>query len=494
MIFKDNILIEMIIVIFLPFLSSLIPIIFDKFTKIRNFLIILLSIITLFYLLDIAIEYQNSSEIYFSLLSITETLCLKFKIESLGLVFSITSCFLWIMTSIYSNGYFSSKNTQIASQKYFYIFMNLSIFSCFAISFAANLFTMFIFYELLTLFSCPLIGCSLNPSSRKATKTYLSILISASLIFLLPAVIMIYTITGVGDFETNGILVGKISSIGIMILLIAIIIGSAKIGLIPLHIWLPRAMVAPVPTSALLHAVAVVNSGMFFILKSVTHIFGINNLSTIALKEVIVSNFIIFISCFTIIVASFIALKQKKLKQMLAYSTITHLAYCLLVVGILTDNGIIAAIIHITAHSLTKITLFFIAGCIFFATKKDLIEDFAGIGKQMPFVALAFTIASFSIIGIPPFAMFASKYEIISAAIDSQFLIIILSSIIISTIFSALYYFKVIYYFYFVKNEDLLLIKKVPFSMNLPIAITTCLIVMFVFFVKDIVDFITVIF
>ncbi len=219
--------------------------------------------------------------------------------------------------------------------------------------------------------------------------------------------------------------------------------GITKAAMMPFHSWLPAAMVAPTPVSALLHAVAVVKTGVFVVVKIVLHIFGIDLLRQLGLGTALA-----YFSSFTIIVASVIALKQDNLKRRLAYSTVSQLSYVILGVALLTPSGITGSIMHIVIHAFGKITLFFTAGAIYIASHKTEISQLDGIGKKMPFTMAAFTVGALSMIGLPPFGGFISKWYIAIGSIEARELPIILV-IATSTILNACYFLPVVYAAFF---------------------------------------------
>ena len=218
--------------------------------------------------------------------------------------------------------------------------------------------------------------------------------------------------------------------------------------MMPFHSWLPAAMVAPTPVSALLHAVAVVKTGVFVLLKVILFVFGVDLLSKLG-----VGTALAYFASFTIIVASFIALRQDNLKLRLAYSTISQLSYVVLAVALLTPGGITASVMHIIIHAFGKITLFFAAGAIYVATRKTNISELNGIGKQMPLTMAAFTIGVLSMIGVPPAAGFISKWYMISGSIEARqipFIIVIAAS----TILNACYFLPIVYTAYFKRHDN----------------------------------------
>ncbi len=376
-------------------------------------------------------------------------LSLSLYIDPLGMLFALIASFLWIVTSIYSIGYMRGNNEP--NQNRFYVFFALSIFATMGIAFAGNLFTMFLFYEFLTLCTFPLVTHHRSEEAKKAGRTYLGILLATSIGLQMVAIIWTYNIAGTLDFEPGGILTGKVTPAVAGILLLLYAYGVGKAALMPVHKWLPAAMVAPTPVSALLHAVAVVKAGVFAILKIIVYIFGTENLSNLISQNWWAGGWLPWLASFTIITASIIALKQDSLKRRLAYSTISQLSYIVLAASLLAPKAIIAAGFHIAAHAFGKITLFFAAGSIYTASGKKYISELDGIGRRMPWTMTAFAIGAVSMIGLPPAAGFISKFYLMQGAHEqSQWFIWVLIG---STVLNALYLLPIVYAAFFRKEK-----------------------------------------
>ncbi len=374
---------------------------------------------------------------------------IKFSIEPLGIVFILLVSFLWLLTNIYSYGYLRANEEK--NQKRFSVFFSLSITCVIAAGLSGNLFTLFAFYELLTICTYPLVSHYGDAESKKAGKFYLYTLFITSLLFL-AAIAMTLQYADTLDFVLGGVMQGKISATMTGVILFCFVFGVGKAALMPIHRWLPAAMVAPIPVSALLHAVAVVKVGVFIILKVVIYIFGVDFLANIARGNFLAGEWLVYVSGVTIILASIAALKQKNLKRMLAYSTIGQLAYITLSAAIFSPLAVIGGIIQLIAHSFAKITLFFIAGYINTSTGVVDIDGLRGIGRKMPLIMFAFTIAALSIIGIPPTIGFIGKFFIISGAVDMKNYFV-LAVLIISTLLTATYYIPIIYNAFFGDSE-----------------------------------------
>jgi multicomponent Na+:H+ antiporter subunit D len=336
-----------------------------------------------------------------------------FEVEPLGMLFALLASFLWVVTSVYSIGYMRSHHEW--RQTSYYSYFAVALGSVMGIAFAGNLFTLFIFYELLTLATYPLVTHAGDDSAREGGRMYLGYLLGTSVIFLLLALVWTWSLTGTLDFRTGGILAGAVTPGTASILLVLFIFGIGKAAVMPFHLWLPAAMVAPTPVSALLHAVAVVKAGVFTVLKVAIYIFGIDFLA-----EVPATQWLMYVAAATILLAAFAALRQDNLKLRLAWSTISHLSYIVLGALLATSLGIIGSGMHIVMHAFAKITLFFCAGAIIVATHKTRVSEMDGLGRRMPVTMTAFFIASLSIIGLPPLGGFWSKWYLALGTLDAQ--------------------------------------------------------------------------
>jgi len=394
---------------------------------------------------------------------------IMFFVDPYGAIFALVASFLWIITSIYSVGYLHSNHEP--HQNRFHAFFALAIFAAMGISFAGNMFTLFLFYEFMTLCTFPLVTHHGSKEARIAGRTYLVILLSTSILFLLTAILWTWSIAGTTDFEVGGILAGKIGPVATGILLMLYVYGVGKAALMPMHRWLPAAMVAPTPVSALLHAVAVVKAGVFTILKVVVYIFGAKNLSEMISENWWAGGWLVYIAGATIIISSIIALRQDNLKKRLAYSTISQLSYVVMATAILAPKAIMAAAFHIVAHAFGKITLFFAAGSIYTAAHKKNISELNGIGRRMPYTMAAFTIGALSVIGIPPAAGFLTKYYMMLGAFEyGNFFAIIV--IIISTVLNAAYFLPIIYAAFFKKEKGSPKHGEAPIAIIIALTIT----------------------
>jgi multicomponent Na+:H+ antiporter subunit D len=373
-------------------------------------------------------------------------LTIAFTVEPLGMLFAALASGLWLINSIYSVGYMRGNKEQ--NQTRFFACFALALSATIGVAFAGNLFTLFLFYELLTLSTYPLVAHKGDAATVRSARIYLGVLLSTSIGLFLPAIIWTYTVAGTGDFTTGGILAGKLNDPEIGLLLGLFVFGVGKAAVMPVHKWLPAAMVAPTPVSALLHAVAVVKAGVFTITKIIVYIFGID-----FLFEASSSQWLLYAAAFTIITASLVALRQTNIKRLLAYSTIAQLSYVVMAAAILKPLAEVGAAIHMVAHAFGKITLFFAAGAIYVASKKTEIHQLRGIGRRMPWTMAAFTIGALSMIGVPPTGGFVSKWYILAGAFEANNLVAIFT-IIASTVLNAAYFLPILYMVWFEREKE----------------------------------------
>jgi len=327
----------------------------------------------------------------------------ELEVEPLGYLFSLVASFLWIVTSLYAIGYMRGHHEK--NQTRFYLFFAIAISAAMGVAYSGNLFTLFLFYEALTLCTFPLVTHHQTEKAKEAGRVYLGILLTTSVGLQLLGIIWVYSLAGTLEFRAGGILDGHISTGAVPILLALFVFGVGKAAVMPFHRWLPAAMVAPTPVSALLHAVAVVKAGVFTILKVSVFIFGPELISGTGAADLL-----LWVAGATIILASLVAFTKDNLKARLAYSTISQLSY--IVLGALLANrwGIIGGGMHIVMHAFGKITLFFGAGAILVAAHKTEVSQIKGLGRTMPFTFGTFFVGSLSIIGLPPAGGVWSKW------------------------------------------------------------------------------------
>ena len=334
-------------------------------------------------------------------------------LEPLGMLFALVASGLWVVTTVYSIGYMRGHGE--AHQTRFYCCFAVAIFGALGVALAQNLLTLFLFYEILTLSTYPLVTHHGSDEARRAGRVYLGILLTTSVGLLLFAVLWTWNAAGTLEFTPGGILAGRLGATETTLLLGLYAFGTGKAALMPFHRWLPAAMVAPTPVSALLHAVAVVKAGVFTVLKVVVYVFGID-----LLRDSGASVWLMYVAGFTVIAASLVALTKDNLKARLAYSTISQLGYIVLGGALANGLAVIGGAMHIAMHAFGKITLFFCAGAISVAAHKTEVSEMNGIGRRMPLTLFAFFVGSLSVIGLPPLGGAWSKWLLALGAAETH--------------------------------------------------------------------------
>jgi multicomponent Na+:H+ antiporter subunit D len=392
---------------------------------------------------------------------------LAFRVDAFGLLFALGASILWIATSFYSIGYMRSL-AEHAQTRYFACFA-LALSATMGVAFSANLFTLFLFYEALTLSTYPLVAHKETPEAKAGGRKYVIYLLGAAKVFLIAAIVLTYNVAGTLDFRKGGILpVSELAAEpGILyVLFVLFLFGFAKNAVMPLHSWLPAAMVAPTPVSALLHAVAVVKTGVFATLRVILFIFGPQ-----AMRQLGADQLALAVASVTILAASLLALNQDNLKGRLAFSTISQLSYIVLGAALLTPSGMLGGIAHVTNHAVSKITLFLCAGSIYVSTHKTEISQMSGLARQMPWTMAAFALASFSLVGIPPASGFVSKWYLAVGSVERGS-VWLLAVLLASSLLSAAYLGPVVYRAYFSEPaESGHSISEVPW-MVIPLMLT----------------------
>lgn len=417
---------------------------------------------------------MQGNVIVYSLVTIYHDTALMLRVDAFGMVFALLSSFLWIIVSVYSIGYMRSLNEH--AQTRYYCCFAIALLGSVGVALAGNLLTLFMFYEILTLSTFPLVVHKETPEAMKAGRKYLIYLLTGA-VFILFSTGYVYLISGTMDFVASGFLQGKGSPQILKVILICFMIGfGSKAALMPIHEWLPSAMAAPTPVSALLHAVAVVKAGVFSVLRVIMYVFG-----PVLMKELDVRLFLAAIVSFTVIAANIIALTQDNLKRRLAFSTISSLAMIILGACLLTPDSIRGAILYIPFHGFMKITLFMCAGAIFVKTGKERVSELDGIGSRMPLTMAAFSIAAAGLVGIPPVCGFISKWYLCSGAYQSGD-VLFLCVFLISALLDAAYLFPIVYSAFFrTSKAGPPQVNEAPPAMVIPLALTALFCVMFFF-------------
>ena len=457
--------------------AALLIALLGRWPNLRESCIFVAAVIKLGLLLSLAPSVLDGKMYEFEVMELLPNAGLSFKVDALGLLFALVSVSLWIPTTIFSIGFLRPLKRH--AQTRFFFFFAIAISSAVGVAFSANLLTLFIFYEVLSLSTYPLVTHHQDDDAIKGGRKYLTYLLGTSVALALPAMIIVYQQTGSLDFANGGVFADDTSTTLLVVLLVMFLFGFAKAGLMPFHAWLPGAMVAPAPVSALLHAVAVVKVGVFSITRVLTGIFGVDLLANTPSLGTLVC----VLAAITLIVASLIALTQDNIKSRLAYSTIGQLSYIILGVGLATNDGIAGAALHIPMHAFGKITLFLCAGAIYQACGAKCISEIHGIGHKFPMTMTAFFIGSLCVIGLPPTGGFISKWYLLNGSLDSAqqwaFAVFLTSSLL-----NAAYFLPIVYKAFFAKPTDTARLEKAkepPPMTVVPLFITSagCLLLFF---------------
>lgn len=421
---------------------------------------------------------REGKTLVYTVFNLLPGLSITLRADGFSMIFAMVASSLWMIAVFYSLGYMRAHDEPCQTR--FNACFALAIFGAIGVALSDNLFTLYLFYEIVSVCTYPLVAHHQDKEGYSGARKYIIYLTTTAKMFLLPALILIYVLVGNLDFP-HDMFTGMLTADGdslltaadgkawvVVMLYVFCILGFAKNGLMPLHHWLPGAMVAPTPVSALLHAVAVVKVGVFCTTRTMLYVFGVDTMSMLNLG-IPTAYFV----GFTIIMASVIAMTKDNLKARLAYSTVSQLAYIILGVALLTPHGIEGGLIHIVNHAFSKITLFFCAGAIYITAHKKLISEMGGLGRSMPFTFGAFAIASLSMIGVPPVAGFVSKWYLLVGSMEAHQVGILLI-LITSTVLNVAYFAPVTYKAFFGKRPEGEVdagIKEAPLTMLIPILI-----------------------
>jgi len=436
--------------------------------NLREGLTISTSLVLLYFVIQLYQGVKQGESINVQWWEILPGLQLSFNIEPLGMIFALIASFLWLITTIYAIGYMRSHEEE--NQTRFYSCFAIAIGSVMGIAFAENLFTLFIFYEVLTLSTYPLVTHAGTKEAKQGGRIYLGILLSTSIVFFLLAIVSTWFVAGTLDFKPGGVFDSNVNLTVAGVILVLFIFGIGKAAIMPFHRWLPAAMVAPTPVSALLHAVAVVKAGVFTVLKVCVLIFGIDLLAILPTTQ-----FLLYLAGASVLLASLVAMRQDNLKARLAYSTVSQLGYVTIGALLATSSGVIGSSMHIGMHAFGKITLFFCAGAILVAAHKSKISEMRGIGAQMPITMAAFFIASLSIIGVPPTGGTWSKWFLLMGTMETEQWII-MAILMTSSLLNIAYLMPISLRAFFPGKESAFVgtgIKEAPLPSLIAICITT---------------------
>lgn len=391
-------------------------------------------------------EVWNGNVYEYTLLRLTDQISFTLRTDAAGMIFACVSSFLWIPVAFYAIGYMRGHHEK--EQTGFFAAFAVCISSAVGIALSANLPTFFVFFELLTVATYPLVFHSRTDEARFSGRKYLIYTLSTGQLFLV-GIAAVCFISGTSDFTAGGFLSAEMAPVWVFQVLFVLLIlaGAVKAGMMPLHGWLPSAMVAPTPVSALLHAVAVVKAGAFCVIRVCCYVFGPSLLREIGMAKVLIA-----FAAATILISSLIAMRQDNLKRRLAYSTIGQLSYIVLGTAMLTPLSITGGMYHIVAHALMKITLFMCAGAVIVTAHKENISEMNGIGKKMPITFACFTIASLGIAGMPFIVGFVSKWDILLGALSGNYYLA-LAVLAASAMLALPYLMPVCYIAFFRKND-----------------------------------------
>lgn len=438
----------------------------ERHKNVREFWTILAALIKFSLVVSMIPLIADGKIIEYTILPIIPGVPLQLRVEPFGMIFALLASTLWIATSFYSIGYMRGLNEHAQTRYFFGFAMCMS--AAIGIAFSANLLTLFIFYEILTISTWPLVVHKETREAVMGGRKYLLYTLTGGTLILFSTA-MIYSLTGTLDFRAGGFLAGHGSPAIQTLLLITLILGfGVKGGIMPMHEWLPTAMVAPTPVSALLHAVAVVKAGVFGCLRVILFIFGPKLLGDLGLWLPLAY----FVS-FTILAAGLLALGQDHLKRRLAFSTVNCLSIMVLGAALLSKSSITGGILHMAFHGFMKITLFFCAGAIYVKTHKEYVSQLDGLGRQMPLTFAAFTIGAMGLAGVPPVNGFISKWYLCLGAMESKeivFLFVLLTSALLDVAF----FFPIIYKAFFKKPLDDVKphFDEAPMFMVVPLMVT----------------------
>ena len=475
------------LVILIPILAgilvSLIP--FKKRTHMEIFLetMIIINSVLVWYML---VHHTDS---IFTLANFTGNLSVSFRVDGMSMVFGGLVSALWPLATLYAFEYMTKEE----HEKTFFMFYTMTYGVTLGIAMAANLLTMYFFYELLTLVTVPLVMHTLTREAILASRKYLYYSLGgAAFAFIGLIFIIIYGSTT--NFVLGGVLdlerIGERTNVLLLIYVIAFVGFGVKAALCPFNSWLPDAGVAPTPVTALLHAVAVVKSGAFAIIRLTYYSFG-----TEFIKGTWAQNVVMAVVMFTIIYGCSRALKETHLKRRLAYSTISNLSYILFGVTIMTPLGLVGALTHLVFHAVMKIASFFCAGAIMYQTDRHYVHELNGMGYRMPCVFGIFTVSSLALMGVPGLAGFVSKWNLASAAVESGNTLACwgIACLLVSALLTAIYMMTIVVRAFFpVKDFDVSTlegIKDPSWKMLVPLFVFTFFIIAFGLFSETIVKF-----
>jgi len=468
---------NLLLAVIIPLFGSLVVMTLKNHPNLREMVSSSASILLFLVVLSFIPALKAGETLVYPIFQLLPGLSITLRADGFSMIFAMVASSLWMIAVFYSMGYMRAHDEPCQTR--FNACFALAIFGAIGVALSDNFLTLYLFYEIVSVCTYPLVAHHQDAESYEGARKYIIYLTTTAKFFLLPALILLYVLVGNLDFPhniTTGMIPASAPGWVVTMLYIFCILGFAKNGVMPFHHWLPGAMVAPTPVSALLHAVAVVKVGVFCTTRTMLYVFGVETMDRLNLG-IPTAYFV----GFTIIMASVIALSKDNLKARLAYSTVSQLSYIILGVALLTPHAIEGGLIHIVNHAFAKITLFFCAGAIYIASHKKYISEMGGLGRTMPFTFGAFAVASLSMIGAPPVAGFVSKWYLLVGSMEAHQVGILLI-LILSTVLNVGYFAPVTYKAFFGKRpagETEAGIKEAPLSMLIPLlmAVTVSVII-----------------
>ena len=441
---------------------------FGRFPMVREGCTLGAGVITLTLVATMLPVVLEGGEVESSSLSLVPGMSLHLRVDSLGLLFALVAAMLWLITSVYSVGYMRAG--RYANQTGYFASFAVCVSATVGLAFAANLLTFFLFYEVLTLATYPLVAHNRTASARAAGRKYLVYTLTAGQVLLL-AIVWTHSLVPGGEFQAGGMLPTGTPNWTTTALFILFVVGiGVKAGIMPLHAWLPAAMVAPTPVSALLHAVAVVKAGAFGCLRIVGYVFGVDLMRSVGLDTVLA-----LLAGTTILFGSVRALGETHLKRRLAYSTVSQLSYIVLGAALGSVAALAGAMFHIVAHGFMKITMFFCAGSIYTESHRDDVSQFGGLGRQMPVTMTAFAVGAAGLAGTPLLAGFVSKWNLGLGAIAAGHGLFV-AVLVISGLLNLAYLFPVVYSAFFEAPHGE--VRRERWTLTAPLAFTAFVVIL----------------
>ena len=418
--------------VLIPFIGAVLISLAARRPLLRDAICFLVPIPLFLTVVTLAFRHLSDGEVITQrLIELVPGLEITLAIQPLGLGFALLASTLYIVATPYALGYMKAGGYHNLAR--FMACYAIALGAAMGIAFSENLLTLYLFYEILSVSTYPLVAHTGTDKAKSGARTYIALLLVTSVGFMLPAMIWIWHATGTLSFTSGGILAGQVSPLAGAVLLVVLLYGIGKAALMPFHRWLPSAMVAPTPVSALLHAVAVVKAGVFSVLTVVLYIFGLDYL-----RELVTQPAMLYIAVFTMLAASLVAMHQDNLKARLAYSTVSQLAYIVTGALLATQLAAIGGGLHMFMHGFGKITLFFCAGAIYVASGINTVSGMDGLGRRMPLTMLAFFIGALCVIGLPPTGGFWSKWYLVSGAWEAGYHLVV-GAFILSTLLNVAY-------------------------------------------------------